>query len=388
MIKNFIQRKKDKYLFSFFLLGIISGFFYLFKTNADLFFLDLDIYQKAINEFNLGNSAYKSYGGLYFVYSPYILIFFSWFNENLTYFLLFFYILTLIFFLSLKQNRTIIYFSLISSIIFLNHSLVKSLISGNITIFLHLMIITVYSLKDIKFKNIYFLIIIFISSIIKPYMLAYLLLYINQKNLFKSFIKIFLVSIIFLSFFSSQYFFYPNYFIDFINSLYNQSVGTPIVADQDIGLAPYSIFSYFFDKKTSLILHFILILIVFFSFYQKLLMSINLLDEKIKKKIYFFLMIILIIFLNPRMKIYDWWLEVAVSTAIIFTLVDYIKLNKNFIFFITVTIIIVSLLAIIDSDFIKYLRVYTPPFVAIILCCSINKTNLKPVSISKNLNFK
>ena len=249
MNKYFTKIIKDKYLFFFFILGIISGFFYLFNTNTDLVFLDLEIYQKAINEFNLGNSAYRSYGGLYFVYSPYILFFFSWFKENLTNFLLFFYILTILFFLILKQTRAIIYFSFISSIIFFNHSLVKSILTGNITIFLHLIILVIFFLKNNKSKNIYFLIVIFISSIIKPYMLAYLLLTINRESLFINLIKILLISAMFFLFFSSQYFFYPNYFIDFINSLYNQSLGTSIIADQDIGLAPYSIFSYFFEKN-------------------------------------------------------------------------------------------------------------------------------------------
>ena len=129
---------------------------------------------------------------------------------------------------------------------------------------------------------------IFISSIIKPYMLAYLLLTINRESLFINLIKILLISAMFFLFFSSQYFFYPNYFIDFINSLYNQSLGTSIIADQDIGLAPYSIFSYFFEKKTSLALHFIFILFLCFSFYKRLLLSINLLDEKLKKKFIFF----------------------------------------------------------------------------------------------------
>lgn len=383
MNKYFTKMIKDKYLFFFFILGIISGFFYLFNTNTDLVFLDLEIYQKAINEFNLGNSAYKSYGGLYFVYSPYILFFFSWFKENLTYFLLFFYILTILFFLILKQTRAIIYFSFISSIIFFNHSLVKSILTGNITIFLHLIILVIFFLKNNKSKNIYFLIVIFISSIIKPYMLAYLLLTIDRESLFINLIKILLISAMFFLFFSSQYFFYPNYFIDFINSLYNQSLGTSIIADQDIGLAPYSIFSYFFEKKTSLALHFIFILFLCFSFYKRLLLSINLLDEKLKKKIYFFLMIILITFLNPRMKIYDWWLEVSLSTAIIFMVLENIRFSKNLIILVILTIFISSLLAIINSDFIKYLRVYIPPFLAIILCCSINKKNLKSVSFSK-----
>lgn len=374
--------RSQKYSVFIFILGIISGIFYLIKTNSVFFFVDLNLYQIAINEFNSGNTPYRNFGDLSFVYSPFVLFFMSLFKENLTYILVIFYFASFITFLSLKETRIIFFYSVVSSIIFFNHLFIRSIFTGNITIFLHFTIISSFVFSQNKRKNLYFFIAVFISSIIKPYLLAYLLLlFLNEKKYLETSKNIFIFIGLYCLVFLSQYVFYPDYFFEFINSLYSQAIGAIKIEDQDIGLAPFSIFSYYADKKISLLMHFLFLFLIFLILFKKIIFSLNLLDDKSKKYILFLLLIIMITFLNPRMKLYDFWLEVAASTAIIFILFSQIKIKKYLIILISFTIIFSVIIALLNSDLIKYLKVYVPPIFSIILLISIHK----PYQLLKNL---
>lgn len=153
---------------NFYLLFLFLVFFGLLKNilyflNVERLFWDLDLYQIAINEFLDGGDAYgKLEGSLRFVYSPYVLIFFSWFGKTLQPILIVFYFVSIILFFKSKIGRELLMVSMIASVLFWNEfSPLNSIITGSITIFAHLLIIACFSLKFYGVKILYLFFVVF-----------------------------------------------------------------------------------------------------------------------------------------------------------------------------------------------------------------------------------
>ena len=130
-------------------IGSILVFLSFFKYWPN-YFWDLDVYQNAINIFNSGGSAYADLDGLKFVYAPYILILFSLLGANLSLSLVVFYLASSFSILRQRLGGQLIIYSVISSLLFSNDFIVKSIATGNLTIFLHFSIISSSCIRSKK----------------------------------------------------------------------------------------------------------------------------------------------------------------------------------------------------------------------------------------------
>ena len=325
-------------------LGLSINFLYLFTVNN--FFWDIKIYQNASFLFNSDQNPYLNNGATNFVYSPLIAIFFKWLGNNLTTTLLISYAFSIIIFLKSKIGKSIFIFSLISSFLFTNIFLLQSLISGNLTIYVHFILIYIASLNN-KYKTEILFISTLLASIIKPYFASYILfLFFNKLGQNKKFIYFISFCFLLLTVFLLQMIISNQLFKDFIFSLKDQSIGLVPGAGVDVGIGPYTFFAKIFKNKLiGLLLHSFTLIISGLAVLKKL-ESIKKFIPKIKyEQVCFLAFLIFINFLNPRLKVYDYWIIVAASTSIIFCLINIITpTQRNFlkILIMTFTSLIIS----------------------------------------------
>lgn len=311
-------------------LGLSINLLYLFTVNN--FFWDIKIYQNASFLFNSGQNPYLNNGATNFVYSPIIAIFFKWLGSNLTTTLFISYAFSIIIFLQSKIGKSIFIFSLISSFLFTNVFLLQSLISGNLTIYIHFVLIYIASLNN-KYKTEILFFGTLLASIIKPYFASYILfLFFNKFGQKKNFIYFLSFCFLLFTIFLLQMIISDQLFKDFIFSLKDQSIGFDVGAGVDVGIGPYRFFANIFKNKLiGLLLHSFTLSISGLAVLRKF-ESIKKFIPKIKyNQVCFLAFLIFINFLNPRLKVYDYWIIVASSTSIIFCLINIIpSTQRNF----------------------------------------------------------
>tara|TARA_B100001093_G_scaffold396459_1_gene383559 strand:+ start:681 stop:2012 length:1332 start_codon:yes stop_codon:yes gene_type:complete len=321
-IKTDSSKNKSRFIKlekSLLIVGTILVLLSFFKSWPH-YLWDLFVYQNAINIFNSGGSAYSDLEGLRFVYAPYILILFSLLGTNLSLFLVLFYISSSLAILRQRLSLQLILYSIISSFLFFNNFFAKSIATGNLTIFLHFSIISAANIRSKKFKEL-FLLTVAISSLIKPYLFAYVFLgfaiWPNKKN----YIKGIAITAIFVVLFSvSQLFFTPDLFSGFTESLFAQAIGDVDGPGRDVGLAPYWVFGNFLDRQYALALHFILVILLGKSFINLGKLIDKFINKDDAMKLILFISLLCITFINPRMKVYDYWIVLGSSAGIICTL--------------------------------------------------------------------
>ena len=354
------------------LLLIISTFFVFdsFFTYWPNCFWDLDVYQNAINIFNSGGSAYFDLDGLKFVYTPYILVLFSLLGTNLSLSLVIFYIFSTFSILRQKLGSQFFIYSLISSLLFSNDFIAKSIATGNLTIFLHFAILSTACSKSKKNIEV-FLLTVAISSLIKPYLFAYVILgfilWPNQMKYIKG-IVITTILVALLSF--SQLIFTPDLFRGFTQSLYTQAIGTIDGPGIDVGSAPYWIFGNYLDRHYALALHFISVILLGKLFFDLGKSMAKLIKKEDAKKIIFFISLLFITFINPRMKVYDYWIVMGSSAGIIFTLFRQPKFLS-----IVFKLFILILIGLLFKFLPLMYKIYLPPFLSYLLCFYYYKNN-------------
>jgi len=293
------------------LIGAIWSL-YSFQFLAQGIFWDLGIYEKAVNIFNAGGNPYELNGYLSFVYHPLVLRAIAWFGNYLGPALIAFYIASLLFFFSsLGGNRS---WWLYSFLAFAYCGIgTISIGSGNITVFFHLVLLGIL-LKSIaaeqtlkassgKLTTIFILAVV-VFSIVKPYMLAYLLIPLvltwktqQQKSIWSlTFLAGLVLALTLLL--SSLYF--GAEFQSFLSAVRGQTIGK-----RDLG---YGLVMYFYEYYLSagsliyraFVLHFailgaILLVTLFLAKRSGILNS-----SRLMLLVYFLLTI-----LNPRLKVYD-----------------------------------------------------------------------------------
>ena len=346
-------------------VGILFNIIFLYRFRSNIFW-DLDVYQNAVNIFNNGGNPYLDLSGFKFVYSPYILILFSYLNTYLTEVFIILYFVTLILFLRNKDGLNIIFFALISSPLFFNDFLMRSLVSGNITIFLHFTLILI-AVSDIKNKINIFLIAVTLISVLKPYFAAYFILGLILCDSKREYlIKAAIAFILFVLIAISQLLFYSEMFSDFLFSLSSQVLGEPNGKAKDMGLGFYSYFDKIFDNSFyALIFHLLSIISSAILVFYLLKNIKKYVDADDFKNISLYATLIFIIIMNPRLKVYDYWLVAASSCGLIYLLIDMLD-NKMKLLIISI-IFIFSVYLFLQFPKHTYLQIYLPALIATII---------------------
>lgn len=302
-----------------FILGIGSSLLSLFKVaSAHSYLWDLEVYQNAVDVYLSGGSAYQDLEGLKFVYPPLVLYVFSLFGTFLTPALLTLFVLCSLAFLSNREGRMLTYSAVLASFCFYHGSaFFISLLTGNVSIFMHFLILFT-AFKARYGSKFLFYIAVFFSSLIKPYYASYLILIfglpnLSRKKILESSIIVFAVITIYLLQFTL---FYP-LFEQFIQSLAEQSFDLKKTDSTDIGYSPYSFFIRIYSQQTALLIHAFFVLIGLKTLYFTTKFNQKYLETKDASFILFLWLIILAIFMNPRIKEYDYWLIQAASIRLI-----------------------------------------------------------------------
>lgn len=292
-------------------IGIVWTLYSLQFLEQGIFW-DLAIYEKAVTIFNSGGNPYDLNGYLSFVYHPLVLRFLALFGNHLGIALVGSYVISVLFFLkSLGKNQSWWIYSFLA-FAYCGIGTV-SIGSGNVTVFFHLTLLGIL-LRWVSGEQEYlgnserpiriFILMVMIFSIVKPYMLAYLLIPVIvswktplQKStwaltLFASL----LLALILL--FGSLYF--DTEFQSFLSAVQGQTIGK-----RDLG---YGLVMYFYDYYLSagpliyraFVLHFAILAII-------ILMSIILAkrSKSLNKASFALLLYFLLTILNPRLKVYD-----------------------------------------------------------------------------------
>ena len=293
------------------IIGVIWLVYSLQFLNQGIFW-DLGIYEKAVGVFNTAGNPYELNGYLSFVYHPLVLRFMALFGNYLGIALMGAYLASLLFFLSsLGSNRS---WWLYSFLAFAYCGIgTISISSGNVTVFFHLTLLGILlrsirneeALEDSSSKLTgVFILTVVIFSLVKPYMLAYLLIPLvstwktaQQKSIWTlTFLAGSLLALILLL--SSLYF--GTEFQSFLSAVQGQTIGK-----HDLG---YGLVMYFYEYYLSagsliyraFVLHFAIlsaiILIVLFLAKRSGLHN----SARFTLPLYFLLTI-----LNPRLKVYD-----------------------------------------------------------------------------------
>jgi hypothetical protein len=291
-------------------IGVIWVVYSLQFLNQGIFW-DLGIYEKAVEVFNSGGNPYELNGYLSFVYHPLVLRFMALFGGYLGIVLMSAYLASLLFFVSsLGSNRS---WWLYSFLAFAYCGIgTISIGSGNVTVFFHLTLLSIL-LRNISDDTLRgesskltaaFIVTVVIFSLVKPYMLAYLLIPLvftwktsKQKSIWSlTFMAGGLLAITLLI--SSLYF--GAEFQSFLSAVQGQTIGK-----RDLG---YGLVMYFYDYYLSagsliyraFVLHFAILGTVILTtlFLAKRSGLLN--SARFTLLLYFLLTI-----LNPRLKVYD-----------------------------------------------------------------------------------
>ena len=293
------------------LIGVI-WFAYSFQFLSQGIFWDMGIYEKSVSVFRSGGNPYELNGYLSFVYQPLILRFMALFGSHLEIALMAAYIGSLLFFFSsLGSNRS---WWLYAFLAFAYCGIgTISIGSGNVTVFFHLILLSIL-LRHISNRDndgvvsnnkfLVFILLVVLFSLVKPYMLAYLLIPIvltwksNQQR--STWILVLLAGsfLAFILILSSLYF--GAELQSFLSAVQGQTIGK-----RDLG---YGLVMYFYDYYLSagtliyraFVLHFAILgaILLITLFLAKRSGALN--NSRFALLLYFLLTI-----LNPRLKVYD-----------------------------------------------------------------------------------
>lgn len=293
------------------LIGAVWTFYSLQFLNQGIFW-DLGIYEKAVSVFNGGGNPYDLNGYLSFVYHPLVLRFMALFGNYLGIALIGAYLVSLIFFVSsLGSNRS---WWLYSFLAFAYCGLgTISIGSGNVTVFLHLVLLGLL-LRNMRDEETFgrgsskltgvFILTVVAFTLVKPYMLAYLLIPLvstwkttQQKSIWS--LTFLAGAILALTLLLSSLYFGAE-FQSFLSAVQGQTIGK-----RDLG---YGLVMYFYEYYLSagsliyraFVLHFAILSTIFLMILFLAKRSGQLSSARFTLLLYFLLAI-----LNPRLKVYD-----------------------------------------------------------------------------------
>ena len=295
------------------LIGIAWSLYSIRFLDQGIFW-DLGIYEKAALIFNAGGNAYDSSFymskfssgiGHLFIYQPIVLRAMALFGQYLGTFMILAYVGIMIFFFqSLGKSWT---WWAASFLAFAYCGLGTVAIgSGNITAFLHLILISLL-LRNIKRdRNTFssFIVAVMLFSLVKPYLIVYLLIPLIttfQTNLKKRvWLSTIAAALIFAGIVVGSWFYFGEEFQAFITAVRTQTIDK-----HDLGHGIVMYFYEYYRSAGSLIyraylLHFAILgsIILAVLFLAKRSSSLN-------KPSFALLLYFLLTILNPRLKVYD-----------------------------------------------------------------------------------
>lgn len=304
------------------IVAIVSFFWYLYiwvqyaDYQYENFFWDLNIYDRAINDLGAGINPYRLDVGGLFIYHPLVLNTMNWVNHfiKLKYFLVSIYCLATGFFLfqvqmlfkeayikskdgNLANNLIEI---LICAIAFGGVGVI-SVLTGNITIYLHMLLFGLMLGYVRTNQNSYlysYSFLLPLIALIKPYFLSYLLLFYLFKRKKIIYLCILWACLVFVMTWFYSVIFDPIRYGDFLNALKQQ-----IQNGGDVGYSFYGVLRVFnVSDPVLLAIHglvsLFLIWLGLFSIPKNLEIENNLVAK-------FLLATFVIVIINPRMKEYD-----------------------------------------------------------------------------------
>lgn len=270
-------------------------------------FWDLGIYEKAVAVYNSGGDPYSLNGYLSFVYQPLVLRLMAVFGSSLGIIFIVGYISALGFFLSSLGAK--LSWWLYSFLAFAYCGIgAISLGSGNVTAFLHLVLLGIL-LRSIRNPNITrsyksFILAVTLFSLIKPYMLAYLLIPLitssRTKHQKSAWVGVLLAACFVGLVMLCSVLYFGSEFQAFLAAVKGQTLGK-----RDLG---YGLVMYFYDYYLSagdliyraFVLHFAIIGALLVG---TLFLAIR--NKQIHQPSFTLLLYFLLTILNPRLKVYD-----------------------------------------------------------------------------------
>jgi hypothetical protein len=293
------------------LIGLAWSIYSLQFLNQGIFW-DLGIYEKAVSVFNAGGNPYELNGYLSFVYHPLVLRFMALFDNHLGIALIGTYLGSLIFFVSsLGNNRS---WWLYSFLAFAYCGLgTISIGSGNVTVFFHLVLLGLL-LRNIRDEETFgrgsnkltgvFILTVVVFSLVKPYMLAYLLIPLisnwkttQQKSIWS--LTFLAGAILVLTLLLSSLYFGAE-FQSFLSAVRGQTIGK-----RDLG---YGLVMYFYEYYLSAGSLIYRAFVLHFAILSVLILIILLLAKRsglLNSARFALLLYFLLTILNPRLKVYD-----------------------------------------------------------------------------------
>lgn len=287
------------------------------------YFWDLGIYLRAVGALNNGLDPYQLDGYLLFIYHPLVLHAMAIFGQYLNPLLILLYFSSCLFFIYCIPKKQSYLLPCFLAFSYCGMGWL-SLAGGNLTIYLHLVLLGLLMREAVKSQSYYsFIIFVTIFSLIKPYFLIYLALPIlaqwNNKVLIKKLVKFSgittLIFVFFLVFASIQY---GDEFNAFTSALKNQTIGK-----HDLGFGFVMFFYDYYSSAGNLIyraflIHFALaVIFLLIPFYLELKKgSANPITWPLL--LYFLLSVF-----NPRLKDYDF------SPSLIALLIYYFSLKQS-----------------------------------------------------------
>jgi hypothetical protein len=267
-------------------------------------FWDYRVYQKGLECFSNGLNPYTcDAGGLPFVYPPIFLKIFSAVDFSAAFTVLLAASAAGIGYTCIKLKPLIPYYRLIPSIILgflIGGSGFTSILTGNISVFSHLILVSLsyflYRRRSALTIAPHVIAVIFFSAI-KPYFLAYALLYLFLPKRMLIAFSVTLLSV--AGIYILQPVFYPELWTGFQGAIYDQ-----IVRQGDGGLTLFGALSKFGMGKIGIILHGVLML--FIALVSLVLRRRHGRDSlKISSTGELFYFLAILILLNPRLMPYD-----------------------------------------------------------------------------------
>lgn len=293
----------------------------IFNIDLANLFWDLNVYIRAINDVVQGTDPYRQDVIYLFIYHPYVLKTFIFFNYffNIKIWLVCFYFVSCAFFIRelllfsrlnretfSSEKENLIIFVLLAALCLGDAGLV-AIKTGNITLFLHFLLLATffYAYRKKSYMSIILLVLIItITTVIKPYFLAYVLLlpYLTRKSsaLYFGLSIFFVCFLIWISGGTVT----PDLYSSFMKALQYQTLG-----QGDLGYSIFGLVHTKTGKPLGIIFHSLIML----SYLLLLLLYSKKSGLRMRSSHFIPLIIIFIIFINPRMKIYDFPIAILFS---------------------------------------------------------------------------
>ncbi|WP_321927992.1 hypothetical protein [Paraburkholderia guartelaensis] len=275
-----------------------------FSSKTGSFFWDYHVYEKGLNCYSSGPNPYACAAGDFpFVYPPVFLKVFSAIDFPISFALLVLASVAGIVCVCINLRSFIPYHRLAPCLILgflIGGSGFASIQTGNISVFAHLLLVSLSYFLYTK-RSVYTLaphaIAIILFSAIKPYFLAYALLYLflPRRSLFVFVGLLLSVAGVYIV----QPALYPQLWAGFQGAIYNQ-----IVQHGDAGLTIFGMFSRFGMGSIGFILHLLLmLLVVLISAVLRYRHGQRSVQISSASELFYFLAILIL--LNPRLMSYD-----------------------------------------------------------------------------------